>query len=298
MVNRRLRIAIQKKGRLFEDSIKLFKACGLKVRIGRQSLFYHCENFPIDILLVRDDDIPTLIIDEICDWGIVGENVLQEQALCRANNGNSTCFTVVQSLGFGRCRLAIAVPADAAYQSIKDLANRRIATSYPYLLKAYLAKANMSADILQLSGSVEVAPRLGMADAICDLVSTGKTLEENNLVERDEVYQSQAVLIQAKRDFTADEQSLLALLLQRIQGVLLAEESKYIWLHAPKTSLPAINRLLPGEEAPTIVPLAGEENKVAVHVVSKEGVFWVTLEKLKAAGASSILVLPIEKMLG
>ncbi|MCP4476116.1 MAG: ATP phosphoribosyltransferase [Gammaproteobacteria bacterium] len=293
----RLRVAIQKKGRLNRDSIDLLTRCGLQIALAKSSLFCHVENLPIDILFVRDDDIPTLVMDNLCDIGIVGDNVLQEKNLYQRSNGDPSRFEVVKRLGFSRCRLSIAFPQDKPYQDCQSLAGLRIATSYPHLLNDYLQKNQLQAETLVISGSVEVAPRLEMADAICDLVSTGRTLEENNLREVETVIESEAVLIKSTSEFSAAQRSSYELLLRRIKGVLRAKESKYIMLHAPKSALPAIAELLPGFEAPTIMPLEGDSERVAVHVVSAEGSFWVTLEKLKACGASSILVLPIEKML-
>lgn len=290
MKNNRLTIAIQKKGRLSEDSIALLQRCGLKLRISKSSLFYSAENLPIDLLLVRDDDIPTLIQDKICDLGIIGENVLQEQE--NAENGIS--FERVKPLGFGRCRLSIACPKEALLSSLQG---KRIATSYPNLLRKYLVENNIGATVVNISGSVEIAPRLKMSEAICDLVSTGLTLEENNLKEVFVILQSQAVLVKSNSLISAEKKEVYDLLLRRMDGVLQAQESKYILFHAPKESINDIRKLLPGSEAPTIVALAECNERVAVHVVSREAVFWGTLEKLRAAGASAILVLPVEKML-
>lgn len=288
--NARLTIAIQKKGRLSEDSIALLQRCGLKLLSSKSSLFYSAENLPIDLLLVRDDDIPTLIRDKVCDLGIIGENVLQEQE----NAEKGEIFERIKPLGFGRCRLSIACPKE---NTIESLQGKRIATSYPNLLNKYLTENNINATVINISGSVEIAPRLQMSEAICDLVSTGRTLEENNLKEVTVILQSQAVLVKASMPISAEKKEVFDLLLRRIDGVLQAQESKYILFHAPKKSINDIKKLLPGSEAPTIVPLAECEERVAVHVVSREGVFWGTLEKLRAAGASAILVLPVEKMM-
>lgn len=293
----RLRIAIQKSGRLNNDSVDLLLKCGLKIRILPNALFYHVENFPVDILFVRDDDIPSLVMDGMCDAGIVGENVLLEQALGYKRNGREKTFDIITKLGFSRCRLSIAFPKDKLFENVRSLQNIRIATSYPNLLQDYLVRNNVEAEIMAISGSVEIAPRLGMADAICDLVATGRTLEENNLTEVDQVIESQAVLIKTGGEATPEKKSIFELLLNRIESVLIAQESKYIMLHAPKSSLPLIEKILPGRERPTIVPLAGKDDQVAVHVVSSENIFWTTLEELKQVGASSILVLPIEKIL-
>lgn len=288
----RLRLALQKKGRLSEESLTLLQQCGLKFRIKPNSLLTHVDNFPIDLLFVRDDDIPTLVFDGLCDGGIVGENVLLESALANPEKSYKT----IAQLGNCTCRLSIAVPEAMDYQGPGCLDGKRIATSYPNLLKNYLYKQKICAEILVLSGSIEVAPRMGMADAICDLVSTGQTLEDNKLFEVDTVLQSQAVLIQGGKSVPLF-QDLFAMLARRILAVQQAQERKYIVFHAPKSALGAIAEKLPGAEAPTILPLPGNINKVAVHVVSSERIFWNTLETIQTLGASSILVLPIEKML-
>ncbi|MFI4954496.1 MAG: ATP phosphoribosyltransferase, partial [Gammaproteobacteria bacterium] len=227
------------------------------------------------------------------------QNVLHEKDLQRQEEQGceQSTFAIVKPLGFSRCRLAIAFPEGKIFDGPSSLESLRVATSYPCLLKQYLAKHQVNAQAVTISGSVEIAPRLGMADAICDLVSTGRTLEENNLKEVAEVIQSQAVLIKTNLEFSPEKQQVLELLLRRINGVLKAQESKYIMFHAPKSALPAIKEILPGCETPTIMPLEGVEDKVAVHLVSPEGVFWTTLERLKQVGANSILVLSIEKML-
>lgn len=297
---KRVSIAIQKKGRLNSDSMDLLLRCGLKIRSTKSALFCHAENLPVDLLFVRDDDIPTLVMDNICDIGIVGENVLLEKELYQKNNGNNSYFEVVKKLGFSSCRLSIALPKENTYKNSQTLSGMRIATSYPNLLSHFLSENRIKSEILNLTGSVEIAPRLGMADAICDLVSSGRTLEENNLKEVERVIESQAVLIKTNSVLDKEKLETYNLLLRRINGVLKAQECKYIMFHAPKRALNEIIKILPGFESPTIMPLDGigeEDEKVAVHVVSSEGTFWGTLEKLKAAGASSILVLPIEKML-
>jgi ATP phosphoribosyltransferase len=292
-MNNRLRLALQKKGRLADESISLLQRCGLKFRIKPNALLTHVDNFPIDLLFVRDDDIPTLVFDDLCDGGIVGENVLLEASLARPNKP----FNKLLALGTCTCRLSIAVPESFDYRGPGSLDGKRIATSYPYLLKQYLDERKICAQSLVLSGSIEVAPRMGMADAICDLVSSGQTLEDNKLYEVDTVLQSQAVFIQTQKQFSPEEQELFAMLARRIQAVQQAQERKYIVFHAPKSALERIANQLPGAEAPTILPLPGNPDKVAVHVVSSERVFWNTLETIQGLGASSILVLPIEKML-
>ncbi|HDR1555543.1 TPA: ATP phosphoribosyltransferase, partial [Pasteurella multocida] len=253
---------------------------------------------PIDILRVRDDDIPGLVFDGVVDLGIIGENVLEEEELTRQAAGETVNYKKLRRLDFGGCRLSIAIPQDEAYNGISDLKNARIATSYPNLLKRYMQQQGVDFKTCSLTGSVEVAPRAGLADAICDLVSSGATLEANGLKEVEIIYRSKSCLIQRAAELSPEKQALVDKLLTRIQGVQQAAESKYIMLHAPKEKLEEITALLPGVENPTILPLAHDNSKVAMHVVSQENLFWETMEQLKDAGASSILVLPIEKMMG
>jgi ATP phosphoribosyltransferase len=293
----RLRLAVQKSGRLSTDSLDLLGRCGIKVKTPKEKLLLHAENFPIDVLFVRDDDIPQLVMDGVCDLGIVGTNVLEEAALERRFAGNGHAYATARRLDFGGCRLAVALPDDHKYKKPSDLAGLRIATSYPQLTRRFLKEQKVDAEVVYLSGSVEIAPRLGLADAICDLVATGSTLEANQLRAVETIFKSTAVLIRGDRALGPDQQHTLDILLRRIDGVQLAAEAKYIMLHAPKTALPAIKKLLPGSENPTILPLAGDDTKVALHAVCQEAVFWETMESLKKAGASSILVLPIEKMM-
>lgn len=290
-MNNRLRLALQKKGRLTEESLTLLQQCGLKFRIKPNALITHIENFPIDLLFVRDDDIPTLVFDGLCDGGIIGENMLYESSLSTAQNG----WEVIVPLGKCACRLSLAVNDTFCYNNISNLSGKRIATSYPNLLRQYLQSKEINCEILTLSGSVEVAPRMGMADAICDLVSTGQTLEENQLKEIETIMYSQAVFIKNKNKQSFPE--LFTMLARRIKAVQQALERKYIVFHAPYAALSAIAQQLPGAEAPTIIPLPHCTEKVAVHVVSTERIFWNTLERIQQLGASSILVLPIEQML-
>ena len=292
-MTKRIRIALQKKGRLAQESISLLTRCGLKFRVKDNALLSHVDNFPIDLLFVRDDDIPTLVFDGLCDGGIVGENVLLEAALAFPERQ----YTTIQALGTCRCRLSIAVPETFDYQGPGSLDGKRIATSYPRLLQQYLEARQICAESLVLSGSVEVAPRMGMADVICDLVSSGQTLEDNKLLEVDTILSSQALLIQTLKPLSEEAQNLFSMLQRRIEAVTKAVERKYIVFHAPKDALERICEQLPGAESPTILPLSAYPDKVAVHVVSSEGIFWNTLETIQSLGASSILVLPIEKML-
>lgn len=295
--NSRLRIAMQKSGRLSKESQELLKQCGVKINWNEQRLIAYSENMPIDILRVRDDDIPGLVFDGVVDLGIIGENVLEEEELGRLSGGENVQYKMLKRLDFGGCRLSIAVPRDMQYNGIQDLADARIATSYPHLLKRYMQEEGVPFKNCLLTGSVEVAPTAGLANAICDLVSSGATLEANGLKEVEVIYKSKACLIQRAAALSDEKQALIDKLLTRIQGVQQAAESKYIMLHAPKEKLEEITALLPGVENPTILPLAHDGNKVAMHVVSQENLFWETMEKLKEAGASSILVLPIEKMM-
>ena len=297
--NTRLRIAMQKSGRLSKESQNLLKSCGLKINLREERLIAHVENMDIDILRVRDDDIPNLVMDGVCDLGIVGENVLDEVRLEReATNQMPSEYEVLKRFEFGKCRLSIAIFQEEEYTGVEQLAGKRIATTYPLLLNRYLKEKGIDAKVVNLKGSVEVAPRAGLADAICDLVSTGATLEANGLKEVQEIYNSTAVLIQKKSLTNTNKLKTINTLLPRINGMIQAKESKYIMLHAPKDQLNPIIKLLPGAENPTILPLAGNENQVAIHVVSTETLFWETMEELKTLGASAILVLPIEKMLG
>lgn len=297
MPESRLRIAIQKKGRLSNETINLLKNCGIEINLNTPCLIAHCENMPIDILRVRDDDIPGLIMDGVVDLGVIGQNVLEEESMARQLNTRPTKHKILKKLDFGACRFSIAVDKDFDYQGVKSLCNLRIASTYIHILKRFMEQQNVPYQACMLAGSVEVAPRAGLADAICDLVSTGATLEANGLKEVEVIYRSRAVLIQRDKALSIQKQRLVERILTRIDGVQSAKECKYIMLHAPKANLDAINALLPGSEQPTIIDLAGNEHHVALHVVSKENVFWETMEALKALGASSILVLPIEKMM-
>ncbi|MEB3459046.1 ATP phosphoribosyltransferase [Pasteurella multocida] len=296
--SKRLRIAMQKSGRLSQESQALLKQCGVKINLQEQRLIAYAENMPIDILRVRDDDIPGLVFDGVVDLGIIGENVLEEEELTRQAAGETVNYKKLRRLDFCGCRLSIAIPQDETYNGISDLKNARIATSYPNLLKRYMQQQSVDFKTCSLTGSVEVAPRAGLADAICDLVSSGATLEANGLKEVEIIYRSKSCLIQRAAELSPEKQALVDKLLTRIQGVQQAAESKYIMLHAPKEKLEEITALLPGVENPTILPLAHDNSKVAMHVVSQENLFWETMEQLKDAGASSILVLPIEKMMG
>jgi ATP phosphoribosyltransferase len=293
----RIKIAVQKTGRLTDHSIDLLRRCGLKLTQSKDQLFLYGENMPIDLLLVRDDDIPGLVSDDVCDLGIVGLNVVEEARHRLLADGGEPQFKQVFELDFGHCRLAFAAPEDSQYDGLESLNNSKIATSYVGILKEFLKTNGIVAKPVYFSGAVEIAPKLGRADFICDLVSTGSTLAANGLVEVGTLLESEAVVIQTEARLCDDKQALVDRMLQRLDGVLQVRESKYIMLHAPRDALAQIRDLLPGSEAPTVIPLDGVGDKVAVHAVCRENVFWETLENLKAAGASSLLVLPVEKML-
>jgi ATP phosphoribosyltransferase len=293
----RIKIAVQKSGRLTEHSLELLVRCGLSYSRGKDQLICYGENMPVDILLVRDDDIPRLVQEDICDLGIVGLNIIEERRLEFIGQGEKELFTEIGKLDFGQCRLSFGLPAGVPYTGPEQLQGKRIATTYPRVLAAYLERHGVAAQIVAFSGAVEIAPSLGKADLVCDLVSSGSTLRAHQLYEAATILESRAVIIQTPKKIAAEKLPWLQRLLQRIQGVLQVKESKYIMLHAPRSALKAITALLPGAEAPTIIPLEGRDDKVAVHAVCRENVFWETLEQLKEAGASSMLVLPVEKML-
>jgi ATP phosphoribosyltransferase len=293
----RLKIAVQKSGRLTDNSLELLSRCGLKYSRGKDQLMCYGENMPLDVLFVRDDDIPDLVQEDVCDLGLVGLNVVEEKRLAFQARAIAPLFETVQLLDFGRCKLCIAVPDGFDYQDPKSLQGKRIATTYPNVLARFLADNAINAEVVVLSGSVEIAPRLGRADLICDLVSTGSTLAANHLRLAHTVLESQAVLIRTPMPIPSEKQAWTRRLLMRIDGVEQVKGSKYIMLHAPRSALAAIAQLLPGSEAPTVIPLEGLGDRVAVHAVCRENVFWETLEELKAVGATSVLVLPVEKML-
>ncbi|MBM0105700.1 ATP phosphoribosyltransferase [Steroidobacter sp. S1-65] len=293
----RLKVALQKSGRLTENSLDLMVRCGLKYSRGKDQLMCYGENMPLDLLFVRDDDIPDLVQQDVCDLGIVGLNVIEEKRLAFQAKGVQPLFEQLMMLDYGRCRLSIAVPDGVEYKDARSLHGKRIATTYPNILARYLRQRDVQAEIVTLSGAVEIAPRLGRADFICDLVSTGSTLLANHLWEAETILESQAAIISTPVPVSAEKQDWIRRIRLRIDGVQQVKESKYIMLHAPRSKLADIRKLLPGSESPTIVPLDGTGDKVAVHAVCRENVFWETLESLQSAGASAILVLPVEKML-
>jgi ATP phosphoribosyltransferase len=293
----RLKLAVQKSGRLTDPSLDMLGRCGLKLSRGKDQLMGFGENMPLDVLFVRDDDIPDLVQEDVCDLGLVGLNVIEEKRLELRERGHAARFQQIRILDFGRCRLSIAVPEGVSFEGPNSIRGKRIATTYPYLLQKYLRDRDITADIVTLSGAVEIAPRLGRADLICDLVSTGSTLQANHLREVETVLESHAVIIRTPLELPPEKDEWVERLMMRIDGVQQVKESKYIMLHAPRSALPEIRRLLPGSESPTIIPLEGFPDKVAIHAVCRENVFWETLESLKKAGASALLVLPVEKML-
>lgn len=282
----KLRIAIQKSGRLYEDSVQLLKECGIALRNVKDRLKTEADNFPLEVFFLRDDDIPQYVEDGVADIGIVGENVLYEKNKQAA---------IVEKLGFGKCRLSVAIPRSQQYAGIQSLQGKRIATSYPYLVNEFLAKNNVQAEIHEISGSVEIAPGIGLADVVADLVSSGSTLLMNGLKEVEVLLQSQAVLVR-NNNLDAEQQKLLDKLVFRIRSVKKANNNKYILLNAPNDKVQEIISLLPGMKSPTVLPLA-EAGWSSVHSVLSEDTFWDIIEQLKAAGAQGILVVPIEKMI-
>jgi ATP phosphoribosyltransferase len=281
----KLRIAIQKSGRLYDDSISLLKECGIDLRNVKDRLKTESDNFPLEVFFLRDDDIPQYVEDGVADIGILGQNVLYEK-------GKEA--EIIEELGFGKCRLALAINKSEEYVA-NYLQGKRIATSYPSLLQKYLDENKITAEIHEISGSVEIAPGIGLAEVICDLVSSGSTLFMNGLKEVETILESQAVLVRNK-DLGSDQLELVNKLLFRIRSVKKAKRNKYVLLNAPNDQLSKIFELLPGMKSPTVLPLA-EEGWSSVHSVLSEDEFWEKIEQLKAAGAQGILVVPIEKMI-
>lgn len=281
-----LKIAIQKSGRLSEDSLKLLKDCGIDLRNVKDRLRTESDNFPVEVFFLRDDDIPQYVEDGVADIGFVGENVVYEK---------KKSVQVREKLGFGKCRLSIAVKKSDEYADVSFLRGKKIATSYPVLVQDYLNKKGISAEIHEISGSVEIAPGIGLADAVCDLVSSGSTLFMNGLKEVENILQSQAVLITGKH-LDKEKEQILERLLFRMQAVKKAKNNKYVLLNAPNDQLQKIIALLPGMKSPTVLPLA-EPGWSSVHSVIEENDFWNIIEQLKDNGAQGILVVPIEKMI-
>lgn len=282
----KLKIAIQKSGRLHDDSVKLLKDCGIDIKNGANKLKTEADNFPMEIYFLRDDDIPQYVEDEVADIGIVGENVIYEK---------NKQVQIVEKLGFGKCRLSVAVSKAESYSDLNYLNGKRIATSYPGILGNFLKDNKVNAEIHEISGSVEIAPGIGLADAIVDLVSSGSTLLANGLKEVQTILRSEAALIKNSK-LTDAQNKLLEKLLFRIRSVKKAKNNKYVLLNAPNDNLQKIISLLPGMKSPTVLPLA-EPGWSSVHSVLNENEFWDIIEKLKEAGAQGILVVPIEKMI-
>ena len=291
----RLRIAMQKSGRLTEPALDLLNRCGLTFRQSRDKLFLFGEGEPVDLLLVRDDDIPGLIAQGVCDLGIVGRNVLSEYSLTDGREAGP--LAEWRSLGFGRCRLSIAVPQEMNYEQPQQLAGLRIATSYPGLLRDWLRNQGVDAGVVTLAGSVEIAPRLGTADLICDLVQSGGTLVANQLREADVLLESEAVLAGPKVLPTDERGDMIELLLKRLDGVMQVRESRLLLLQTSRQHLDAVTRLLPGGPQPTLLPVAGQPDQLMLQALCAGEVSWRQLEEIKKAGAREMFVLPVEKML-
>ncbi len=281
-----LRIAVQKSGRLYEDSVQLLKECGIDLRNVKDRLKTVSENFPLEVFFLRDDDIPEYVEDGVADIGIVGQNVLVEK-------GRSV--DTVEALGFGKCRLSVAVPKAMEYTGVQSLQGKRIATSYPNLVKQFLEENKIKATIHEISGSVEIAPGIGLSDVVADLVSSGGTLFMNGLKEVEVILESQAVLV-ANKNISQEKREILEKLLFRMRSVKKAKGSKYVLMNVPNDNLNQIISLLPGMRSPTVLPLA-ESGWSSVHSVLSEDEFWDRIEKLRAAGAEGILVVPIEKLI-
>ncbi len=287
-----IKLAIQKSGRLTDDSLELMRECGLDFNKSG-TLKSPAFNFPLEFLFLRDDDIPAYVADGVADIGIVGENVLVEAEAHSAHI--KTHVDIAERLGFSRCRLSLAIPKEQVYGGVQSLQGKRIATSFPHILQTYLADKGVVADIHEISGSVEIAPSIGLADAICDIVSSGSTLMSNGLKEAEIIYRSEAVMIQGKH-LTSEQIKVLDDLRFRIHAVSRAKKTKYIVLNAPTSSLDRILAILPGIKSPTVTPLA-DKGWSAVHSVVPEDTFWEIIGRLRSEGAQGILVLPIEKMI-
>ena len=284
-MSKKLKIAIQKSGRLQDDSVSLLRECGLKINNGKDQLRVESSNFPLEILYLRNSDIPQYLIDGVADIAIVGENLLHEKA---------PDLPVIEKLGFSKCRVSIAVPKSKDFTSISELNDKKIATSYPETLKKYLAKNEISAETHLINGSVEIAPNIGLADAICDIVSSGSTLFKNNLKEVDTILKSEAVLVSGK-DLQPEKKEVLDKLVFRIRSVLQAKDYRYLLLNAPDDKIADISAILPGMKSPTVMPLA-EKGWSSLHTVINQERFWEVIEELKQNGAEGILICPIEKM--
>lgn len=280
-----LRIAVQKSGRLLEDSLQILKECGLKVDASNGKLKSVVPNFPLEVLFLRNSDIPQYVNDGVADIAIIGENLLIEER---------SQLEVMLKLNFSKCRVSLAVPKNSTIQSVKDFEGKKIATSYPNTVQDYLDQNGVKAEIHTISGSVEIAPTIGLADGICDIVSSGNTLFMNGLRELQTILKSEAVLVKAPK-LSAEKEEILKKLVFRIEAVLASKNSKYILLNAPNSAIAEITSILPGMKSPTILPLA-EEGWSSLHSVISEDQFWENIDALKQAGAEGILIVPIEKM--
>ena len=281
----KLKIAIQKSGRLNEDSLKLLKSCGISVNNGKDQLKVSVTNFPIELLYLRNSDIPQYIEDSVADIGIIGENLLIEK---------EKQVRIIERLGFSKCRVCLAVPKEVENNSLSYFEGKKIATSYPNTLNKYLKENNVNAEIHTISGSVEIAPNIGLADGICDIVSSGSTLYKNGLKETQVILKSEAVLVKSL-NLTAEKEQLLAKLLFRIQAVLRAKNTKYILMNVPESKIEAVSQILPVLKSPTVLPLV-EKGWCSLHSVIDENQFWEVIDELKSAGAEDILIVPIDKM--
>lgn len=281
-----LKIAIQKNGRLSDNSKKLLEECGIKFSNGISVLKTTAQNFPVEVLFLRDDDIPQYVEQQVADIGILGENMVFEK---------NKDVSIIEQLGFANCRLSLAIPKEDTYPGLPYFMNKKVATSYPKLLSDFFKKNNITVEIEEISGSVEIAPGIGLADAICDIVSSGSTLLTNGLHEVETILKSQAVII-GNKNLSKEKQDILNSLLFRIRAVKNAKENKYILLNAPESAIAKICAILPGMRSPTVLPLV-EKGWCSLHTVVKEDEFWVRINQLKEAGAEGILVIPIEKMI-
>jgi ATP phosphoribosyltransferase len=282
-----LRIAVQKSGRLTDKTLNLLEGIGLQFDNYKRSLLVRCLNFDVELLLIRDDDIPEYVEDGVCDLGFVGANTVAE---------DEADVSILRGLGYGVCRLSIAIPKNGSAKNVEDLNGKKIATSYPVLTGKFFEEKGLNVDIVTLSGSVEIAPRLEIADGISDLVSTGGTLRANGLIEIEKIFDSETQLIQTKKPLSDGKQKLIEKILQRIEGHKLASESRYIMMNAPEDALPEIKKIIPSLKSPTVVPLA-DNGMVAIHTVVPLSTFWNVMENLKEAGATGIVMLPIESMI-
>ena len=285
--NTSLRIAVQKSGRLTDKTLNLLEGIGLRFDDYKRSLLVKCRNFDVELLLIRDDDIPEYVEDGVCDLGFVGGNVTAE---------DQAEVTVLRGLDYGVCRLSLAAPKNGGIKTAKDFAGKKIATSYPNLTQAFFDERKINVEITTLSGAVEIAPRLEVADAISDLVSSGNTLKANGLIEIETIYESETELIQTNKPLSDGKQKLIEKILQRIEGYQQAERSRYLMMNAPEEAIPEIRKIIPALKSPTIVPLA-DEGMVAIHTVIPITTFWQVMERLKEAGASGIVMLPIDSMI-